>query len=238
MKKILSMVAVGASAVAAIADPINVTTTPFSVGVTAIESSTTNTIVSVSYADLGGNGDIAVSNIVKTTNLTEGDTLRVYNRANGKFKVFTLGADKFWHVTDVLSSDGTEESADPGATTLDAGLGLWLVRGSAWTGEAFTFYIYGKPTSVPSTSETAITIANNAPTLCGNCTGSAVLPKVDNIVKGDKIVIPYNNLTGTRQYNWNGSAWKVGSKTLSDIPPGTGFWYVPNGTGSARKLYW
>ena len=234
MKKLLSMVAVGAAA--GVAMGIDVLTT--TVGVTAISSSTTNTVVSVSYADLATGGNIAVSNIVKTTGLTNGDTLRVYNSSNKKFKVFTL-EDGFWKETTTITAS-EEESADPGATTLAAGIGIWLVRGSNWDGKSFTFYIYGTPTTPPTTPEAGLSIT--AATLCGNCKTVAALPNVDNVAKKDKIVIPANTGSGTKIYSWNGSKWQTrvsGVLTeLTSIPPGTGFWYVPVSSSPARKLYW
>lgn len=72
MKKILS-IALCAAAVSAFADP---TKTEFGkVGVTAITSSLSNTIVAISYDDLAGGEGMVYSNLVKTANLTEGDRL-------------------------------------------------------------------------------------------------------------------------------------------------------------------
>ncbi len=73
MKKLLSMVAVGA--VAGVAMGVDVLET--TVGVTAVSCSTTNAIIAVSYGDLATSGNISISNLVKTTNLKAGDTLQV-----------------------------------------------------------------------------------------------------------------------------------------------------------------
>ena len=86
MKKLLS-IAVCASAVAAFA-----TDTPITlgqVGVTAITSSYTNTVVAVSYKELGdGDGNITISNIVKTANLEVDDLLYVFKDGSVMFCLY------------------------------------------------------------------------------------------------------------------------------------------------------
>ena len=244
MKKLLAMVAVGVSAVAAIGDPITLT----SVGITRVDSSLTNTILSVSYKDLAAGGDITVSNLVKTINLVEGDELRVYSYGSSTYTVFTLGSDGFWKAMPGQTLSGgvetTDPGADPGETTLSAGVGLWLVRDAKWNGEPFTFYLYGKPTTPPSSAATGIEIDKDKPMLCGNCTGVAKAPKIANAESQDRIIIPAPTATGTRIYTYNGTKWQTRiNKVLTEltneaIPAGTGFWYVPNNKGSTRKLYW
>lgn len=245
MKKILAMVAVGASAVAAVADPTEV---PLgTIGVTKIAGcSTTNTIIAVSFADLAG-GAISASNIVKTTNLTYGDTLRVYDDT-GNFKVFTLDGVEpphFWRETLMQNLGSGDTSADPGTTTMGAGVGLWLVRGSNWTGASFDIYLYGAVTaSYPHDAGSAVSIANNVAKLFGNPLQSDVMPVITGMQTGDKIIIAANNASGTKIYTWSAdkNSWGsgVGARrtTLTAIPKGTGFWYAPNGSGAARTLYW
>ena len=136
MKKLLS-IAVCASAVAASAADVPVTLGE--VGVTAITSTTTNTIVAVSYTDLASNGNITASNLVKTANLTVGDHLYVYksNNSMDAFELAEAGGVKYWRSSTVVSpvvdgvSISTSSSAD--SVTVPVGTGVWLVRGSGYT---------------------------------------------------------------------------------------------------------
>jgi len=245
MKKLLSIV-ICASAVAAYGtdpDPVTLGT----VGVTKVANcTTTNTIIAVSFADLAG-GDITASNIVKTTNLTYGDTLKVYDAANGNFKVFTLDGEEpphFWRETLTQNLGGGETSENPGTTTLGAGVGLWLVRGGAWDGSPFDIYLYGAVTASYPQSGSAESIAADTAKLFGNPLQSDAMPVITGQRDGDRIIIATNNVSGTLVYTWKeaNNAWGSGfgakRKTLSAIPKGTGFWYAPNGSGAARTLYW
>ena len=99
MKKILS-IALCAAAVSAFADPTE--TELGKVGVTAITTTLSNTIVAVSYDDLAGGSGMVVSNFVKTTNLTEGDRLAIFR--NDGYTTWTLargeGNVKYWAKND------------------------------------------------------------------------------------------------------------------------------------------
>ena len=238
MKKLL-LVAICASAVVAFGDESPVALGQ--VGVTAVTSSLTNTIVSVSYEDLGG-GDVSASNLVKTTNLEIGDHLYVY-QGGGSFKAFTLAGDpagaKYWNGT-AVSEPGAPIAAASAAKDVSvvAGTGVWLVRGSNWDGNAFTFYIYGKPaasTSVTVPAGTAMLVGN--PNQSGSQSPTITSPNI-----GDKIVIPYANRVGTRTYDYYGDGWALGMEdpTLSApaISAGTGFWYIRSGTGSSVTISW
>ena len=239
MKKLLS-VAICASAVAAFGTEVPVELGE--VGVTAITSSTTNTIVAVSYTDLES-GNITASNLVKTANLTGGDRLYVYSGSDGKsFKAFELdasGAVKYWKPLTVVEpaeasgvSFTTTDSAD--GVRIPVCTGVWLIRGSNWDGSSFTFYVYGKPVA----SYAATSIAASTSALVGNPTTSDKAPAFTvgpNV--GDMIVIPDNTVTGTKvwKYSQNKAGtqtkWTCGT-TLQDnvtIPAGTGFWYVATG---------
>ena len=233
MKKLLS-IAVCASAVAAFATDTE--TLLETVGVTAITSSYTNTVVAVSYKELGdGNGNITVSNIVKTANLSENDLLYVYK--DGKYQSYTLkvsGGVKYWDRTSdyVIGSNGgltTDTTPAANIATLAAGDGIWLVRPNGWTGDDFTFYIYGKLSDV-----TSVSIAAGKTVLVGNPTRTAKAPSVSGATAGDQILVPANNKVGMQTYNYNGTVWstrinKRRQEGLPVIPAGTGFWYVATG---------
>ena len=235
MKKLLS-IAVCASAVAAFADPTPTTVTLETVGVTAITSTYTNTVVAVSYKELGDlDSNITVSNIVKTANLSDGDLLYVFN--DGKYQSYTLktaGGVKYWDRTldYVVGSNGqltTDNTPAANIATLASGSGIWLVRPNGWEGASFTFYIYGKSAPV-----TTVNVAANTTALVGNPTQTSKAPSISGATSGDQILVPANNKVGMQTYNYNGSVWstrinKVRQEGLPTINAGTGFWYVAKG---------
>ena len=240
MKKLLS-IAVCASAVAAFATDTEI---PLGdVGVTAITSSYTNTVVAVSYKELGdGDGNITISNIVKTANLEVDDLLYVFK--DGKYQSYTLkssGGVKYWDRTAdyVIGSNGQLTSdSTPAANiaTLAAGEGIFLVRPNGWTGANFTFYIYGKPSGA-----TTATVGAGKTALVGNPTQTAKAPvSISGATAGDQILVPTNNKVGMQTYSYNGTVWstRIGGARqtgLPSIPAGTGFWYVAK---SAVTINW
>ena len=238
MKKLLS-IAVCASAVAAFATDTEVVCG--SVGVTAITSSLTNTVVAVSFTDLASSGNITVSNIVKTANLEVDDILYVFN--GNSYESYTLkasGGVKYWDktVNYTLGTGGLSASEGTAASlaTLAVGQGLWLVRGPNWNGSEFTFYIYGKPAN-----ETSVSVSAGS-NLIGNPTASDVSPTVQGgATTGDQVLIP-QNYKFPRTYTWNGTAWSYTDsnhlkKTQAQLPvikAGTGFWYVAKGSATIK----
>ncbi|MBO7684443.1 MAG: hypothetical protein J6T51_06935 [Kiritimatiellae bacterium] len=232
MKKLLS-IAVCASAVAAFGS--NVEVTLGEVGVTAITSSLTNIVVAVSYKDLAtDDGNISISNVIKTANLAVGDSIRVF-KANGSYDAYTLIADASGNLNWAanlnwgVGATSSESAAEaPDSTTLTAGTGFWLVRGPNWNGLETTFYIYGKPTTSVTTR-----VAKDTATLVGNPTQRNLSPTFSSKVVGDRVFIPDPTKTGGQKfytYSKDGT-WKASKSDFSVVPPvipaGTGFWYVP-----------
>ena len=253
MKKLLS-IAVCASAVAAFATDTEI---PLGdIGVTAITSDLTNTIVGVSYKELGdGDGNITISNIVKTANLTAGDLLHVFKDASN-YETYTLtsgaGGTLYWNQTlnykinqygDLV--EDTTSSAN--VATLGPGAGLWLVR-KGWNGaSSFTFYIYGKPV----TSAVSTTLTAGTPALIGNPTQTAQVPTITTPAAGDIIQIPDSANAALRVTKYKYMADKTDGNTLKwttkksgsyvrelpNIAPGKGFWYIPV-SGNAPTISW
>ena len=203
---------------------------------TAITSTLTNTIVAVSYEDLGG-GNITASNVVKTTNLKAGDKLYIFN--NGNFDVYVLSAGKKWEPTQIYlkANDEGSQTLEPDAAaikTLGVGSGFWLVRENGWTDDG-TFYIYGKPFDIAL----ATNITHGTTAMVGNPRRVSATPQITNATPGDQIHVPSDsNLNKIQIYTYNGTDFGYGSSTgrgkkrtiLSNIPAGTGFWYVSKGT--------
>lgn len=247
MKKLLS-IAVCASAVAAFAETTPVEVTLGEVGVTAITSGLTNTIVAVSYKELGdGDGNITISNIVKTANLTAGDLLHVFKDAT-TYETYTLTSGTgglYWEKTQnyVVNEFGdlvVTNSTDASIATLGPGTAFWLVR-KGWDGTgSFTFYIYGKPV----TAAISRTLTSGEAALIGNPTQTAQVPTITTPTVGDVIQIPDASNVAIRmtKYRYTSNGWKtkkggVTTYVLPNIQPGTGFWYVAT-EGSAPTISW
>ena len=252
MKKFLS-IALCAAAVSAFADSTE--TVLGQVGVTAITSSLSNTIVAVSYDDLTGGSGIVVSNFVKTTNLTGGDQLAVFS--DGKYEVWTLvqpvppNGPKFWKKSETkffVNGNGeltSESGTDASLVSRSVGTGIWLIRKEMPT-ESFTFYIYGKPST-----EKTITTTPKAWNLVGNPGQSAVtitkeiIPAANN----DSILVPESDGLVTYIYKaaaadgkggegaWCRAAGASGELELvaPTIEGGKGFWIM---TAGAVDIKW
>ena len=249
MKKLLS-IAVCASAVAAFATDTEINLGD--VGVTAINSDLTNTIVAVSYKQLGDvDGNITISNIVKTANLTAGDLLHVFkNASNYETYALTSGAGGvlYWNKTLNYTinqyGDPVPDNSSSAASiaTLGPGAGFWLVRPNGWEGASFNFYIYGKP--VTAAVETQLTAGT--PALIGNPTQTAKAPTITTAAVGDIIQIPDSANAALRvtKYKYTADGWKTKKNKVTTttpdpptIQPGMGFWYIPV-SGNAPKITW
>lgn len=209
-----------------------------SVGVTAITSANKNTIVAVSYGDLDG-GAVSVANLVKTTNLTEGDQLVVYNGST--YDSWVLGSGAWVSNTSTFTmnagggvSQGT--GADAGKT-LQVGTGFWLIRKDWKDGDSVTFYMYGSPSSTTSykpTSGTWTLVGN--PTRTSKTITAAMTPGAS---KNDVIAVAEKN--GFVNYFFKGTgesaAWKREPSAESPtwgvapvIEAGKGFWIKSTAT--------
>ena len=221
------------------------------VGVTAITSSHSNTIVAVSYDDLAGGSGMIVSNFVKTTNLTAGDQLAIFNNGTGTEGIYDTwvlrknGNDVlYWERNEKTYMVGTNGQLKVGtgtpasSITNAVGTGIWLVRKDP----SKPFYIYGKPVSDPVSH-----ISANTWTLVGNPTQETKVkigPQPEGNVNtnavvagaqtGDQIVTVGEN--GTLRYfvyvEGEGLGW---TGELPDIDPGIGFWIR---TQAATTITW
>lgn len=236
MKKILS-IALCAAAVSAFGETVTVLG---QVGVTAITNSLSNTIIAVSYDDLAGGPGMVVSNLVKTTNLTKGDQLAVFNGGTGMGGIYdtwvlaeNANGALYWEKSDktfTVEADGQlKEGTGTAASgiTNAVGTGIWLVRQNPidTNGNTNSFYIYGKPVSNP----TSTTVAGNW-TLIGNPKQEQIDLKdvsVKGVASGDLIVAIDAN--GKPQYYINnGTGWiaNIGgtATSLGPIGAGMGVW--------------
>ncbi len=196
-------------------------------------------IVAVPWTALSPSGQnpIAAGNLIRTMNLTTGDKLHVYDKANARYRSWQLRDNGQWEAlgTYLLSSDGQvswESAGKPEATTVPRGSGAWLERQNAEP----HVYLVGQYDA--SEVETQLSGGWN---LVGSPTTSAF--NLADIVpqEGDGIVVSTaaepRNMTyadGNWGYIKNTVVEFAGRKFVkpvrvtddSVIPAGVGFWYI------------
>ena len=213
------------------------------VGVLMVESGAKTTAIAVPWEALGG-GDISVSNIVRTANLTPGDELKAYDKTTGKYQAWTLSAGKTWEPSITTTSGSTTLADGADAYKVKRGSAVWLTRKGDTTQP---IYLVGE---VAATAKAEVTLdAGSATEPSWNLVGSAGTEPVSvsdlNVATTDKIVVPTAYIPKEYEYV-DGKGWGYwdyvtetkpsGRKTVNkvwkaaeDIPAGTGFWYLNGG---------
>ena len=176
--------------------------------------------------------------------LKDGDTLHVYQKGDGSYKIWTV-ADGQWVSPAAkfsLGADGnatSEPGTDPLTVPAGFGTGFWLIRSDV----SKPFYIYGAAVDVASTEATA-----GAVNLMGNPLRKSAVATIDGAVAGDTIQIPTStglpkiysckNVGGKLQWTW----WEGSEFRSSDNPPafasGVGFWYTSKETAGKVTFSW
>ena len=250
MKKLLSLALCAAAATTFAEDEI---TLDDEIGVTMVTlpAGQKETIIAASFGDLD-TGDVSIANLVKTTNLAEGDEILLYT-AKDTYSAWKLNADKAWEKAKKMykvNSDGVaveSDGDDPKTTTATVGTGLWIVRKDAR--ESATIAIYGKYTANRTTKITA-----NAWNLVGNAGLESYTFANTDGAAGDKLIAVQN---GARcEYTHDGTKWTYPTYTTAKktfmgkemnvvtetavagnptIAPGEGFWYH---TDTAKTVSW
>lgn len=242
MKKLLS-VSLATLAFAAVADY-----SPITVGVTEIDTSTTQTnyIIPVPYQTIGSTtAKVSVHDLVKAANLPAGTKLYHYN--GNSYQVWEVSGGT-WIAPDVAATEkiaGTSVSAGSTDVTIAVGSALWVVFSTGYPEADQKIYVYGSPVATKTTtiSETGKTYLLSNPT---NTEISDLAAKLSTIVaKGDKI-LPIdigNSFSG--YYAYNGTKWiKVNGTTidtsasLPTLGAYAGFWYVKKDAGSETTITW
>ena len=231
MKKLLS-VSLATLAFAAVADY-----QPVTVGVTAIPTTTKNTIVAVPYSVIGSNEAIAPSNLVKSANLPADTMLYVFNGTS--YYAWKRSSAGTWIAPDIAGTpkiDGVSISAGTDSVTLDKGSAFWIVL--AGDGPySTTIYVYGNGVS-PATTSTVKAGAN----LVANPTASEANISVTPAV-GDQVLVPSGDdvvrytyktsRSGTSDWRCDGAA-----VSLPSISAGKGIWYVRASGAADATITW
>lgn len=237
MKKLLSIAFCAAAAFAASAETASTKLVTVGVIPVTLPAGQKNTIIAAAFTGIEG-GELTIANVVKTTNLAQGDQILLFK--DGGYTAWVLESDKKWAKTDTdftIDSAGntTITTGAETSTTLTAGQGLWIIRQDA-TSEA-NIAIYGKFIDAPKT-----TVAANTWTLIGNA-GLKAFTTIPS-AKGDKIITVSDGKLCTYAYNATQQKWY--SQTVDNgnvaytgwtpsLASGLGCWYY---TTTEREISW
>lgn len=233
MKKLLTIAAIAAASTALAVESSN------TFGILRVDSSDPVTVVAVPWLAAGG-GDIAVTDVVKTANLHNGDKLNYYNGTD--YDQWVL-SDGVWTVVNKVGA-GEGRTAPAG-----------LKRGNAIILERYgeigsCFYLYGQYES--AAADATVLPANAysliAPPKTESQSGTIALSSATwtGITPADHIILPNGN-----QLDWSTTENAWGKKTYSGptdwtgtwstddavIPMGQGVWFKA-GTGDAKSVQW
>jgi len=211
-------------------------TNEYVLGAMPLAISGTEVIINIPWVEAGtAGGGVAVTNLVKTTGLTEGDNLLWYSPSDRKYRIWQAADHEgvlYWDAVSSITGIGETRVASD-SPVLARGQALILKRQT--TGDPTTIYIVGQYTSA---SASAITVSKGfnllAPPIVG---GSVDLADPDRdwtgAANGDAIILA----SGTRYVRNNGSwgQWTYDTETglwsfeavNSSIPvyAGQGIWY-------------
>lgn len=223
------------------------------VGVLPVNSSAANTVVAVPWLAAGvGDSSIAVSNVVKTANLTVGDLLYWYDAANKNYQAWILASGSpaaYWAPVDKVTENGIETAQAPDTLALSRGCALILHRQNPSAG---VFYLSGQvasagasapsSTMVASSSEspadvyTLVAPPSTAATSLNSLTWNASCANGDKIYLAAGAGLTYKNgQWGTETYNSSSRTWEF-STAGATVPAGQGFWYVRSAANAGSSL--
>lgn len=253
MKKSLALIAI-LSASVALADDPTPTVSANVYGVLRVETSAEEAIIAVPWLEPSVDGSaIAVTNVIKTANLTAGDELYYYDLQAKSYKAWKLNAEKKWESPTMVSVSGAVAGSDQ---TLLRGNALLLKRTNAVT-RASAVYLLGQVATSATAEVTMAQGTESAPAytlLAPPAAADTDLNDANAVVwsgvnVGDSIVL--NDMT---MLNWDaengrwgrkisekvGKVWQTtydASKAV--ILAGQGAWYVSApGATAAPSATW
>ena len=219
------------------------------IGVLKVESSAKSTVIAVPWESLAADGqDITVSDLVRTATLSEGDELKVYDTATGKYRAWTLNESKEWEPIPVVGGASSEEAGD---STMARGSGVWLTRQDTEK----PIYLVGE-VAEQSTTTTIAGANEEKPTW--NLVAAPTVEAVDlnekfpDANEGDVVMVPTE--TAPRRYTYENGSWgytdyeevktargikvvkPVRKTDVTEVPAGTGFWY--SNAGEEKDVEW
>jgi hypothetical protein len=228
---------------AAFADT-TVVETEYVLGVLPVTSTnTTELILSIPWVAEGSGGaaKIAVTNLVKTAGLKDGDTLNWYDSSNKVYHQWSKNGDN-WKAETSVTVGGIECETPPDAADLNRGEAIVLTRDASMSSN--TVYIVGQvgtSSNVTTTVEAGETSLVAPPMVAGtdgkinlntdiNWNGTF---NVDDVITTDYykgIPIAYTNVVVNEKITWVSTVLPNSTPT---IRVGRGFWYK-RGTGAGN----
>ena len=218
------------------------------IGVLAVTNAPATAIIGVPWVALAGGGEISVSNLVQTANLTEGDTIKAYDPESGKYRAWGLQSDKTWRPITVVG--GADESAAD-TFTIPRGAGVWLTRQHPEE----PIYLVGQVAE--GNASTPLEKPKETGSQAWNLVASPKVEPVDvaQLLAGrqatDKVMVPTAGAPKNFIYSASAGKWGyidyqtdengfVRAYFVTDdttVPAGTGFWYL-NGNSEHDSLDW
>ena len=210
-----------------------------------VDSTNAVTVVGVPWVAVTNTSvDVSVAKFVKTDNLTDGDSLYVYN--DGAWSRFVLSGTTWVGTETTMSIGGVSTTIPAGSDsdTIARGKALYLERRNPTEGGvAKPFYLYG---AVGATAVTSSEFSGANKYLVASPKASAFVVNHTNITGAsnkDTIQVPlagggsriYQYFTKQNKWRCNGK-WED-AEGYEQIPLGTGFWYLASST-SAITFNW
>ncbi len=210
-------------------------------GCLRVDSPDAETIVSIPWVGAGvGDSDITVADIVKTTNLTEGDELWWYDGLQGVYFTWKL-ANGVWVEQSTVINNESKTPTSANKQSLARGNAILLIRNAPI---ASCFYLYGQ---VPTSQVGTITLGvgtTDAP--CYTLIAPPSVADTDinsatwgNVVKNDYIIVvgededrkQYQLFYDTTNSKWgvlsyDASFTKTYDYSKAKILAGQGAWFV------------
>ena len=220
-------------------------------GVLKVDATTKNTPVAVPWSSLADDKDITVDQLVRTATLTPGDTMTAYDNETGKYNAWELQDNGTWKT---VQSAGGAETQDASEFSVPRGAAVWVTRQDPTQ----PLYLVGEVAE--KAAETQLEPAPTEEKKSWNLVASpSVEPaKVEDILAGnenvDAIMVPTDG--APKVYIYRDGKWGyetteevirggkvVGVRSVfktddTEIPAGTGFWYLNGSTDDNKTVEW
>ena len=242
-----------AGALSVFADTVESSTT-FGVLKVDVAAGTKNLVIAVPWEAAGATGETAgkvyVKDLVKTSNLTAGDQIFVFDGQNYS-KAFILKEEdgvKSW-VGQKMEGDITA-AAGTDTDTISRGLAIGFSYATA-PAAATSIYLYGQYTT-DAASATIAAGSSSTPTYTLVAPTGTTTVTLDTTTLGsftpnaaDTVYIPgkgsYSYVSekgfGSVSDVWNGGESKfISTFTAATVPAGTGYWYISRGGSGTISL--
>lgn len=223
------------------------------VGVMKVESQSKTTVIGVPWTSLSDDGSISVADIVRTSTLSEGDQIQVYDTEANGYRSWTLDKNGVWQSDTVVGGASSEEANN---VKIDRGKGVLLTRKGD---TSKPIYLVGEaPTNTVSTTLEKAT-DSNTPAWNLVASPSVEAKTIEQVVAStdDTIIVPTDS--APRNYTYKDGMWGysgLSTETITNklgiiivrpvrvtgdtqIPAGRGFWYLNKNTSdNEKKINW